>query len=106
MYIASGDCLTGEELFNQVKEPTVQNYVGLMNYFNQSNNWQRTFELYDRMKQQRKIQADPASYLAVLTAIKEGKNGEKLKEVQEDLFKQNLWQNHPEIQTLVKDISQ
>jgi pentatricopeptide repeat protein len=104
MYIASGDCLTAEELFQQIKEPSVQNYVGLMNYFNQSKNWQRTLELYDRMKVQRKIQADPPTYLAVLTAIKEEKNLDKAKEIQEDLLKQNLWQNHIEIQNLLKDI--
>ena len=101
MYIASGDCVTAEELFNQVKEPSVQNYVGLMNYFNQTKNWQRTLELYDRMKQQRKIQADPPTYIAVLTAAKEEKNSDKVKEIQDDLVKQNLWQNHSEIQQLL-----
>ncbi len=105
MYIASGDGLIAEELFNQVKESSIQNYVGLMNYFNQSKNWQRTLELYDRMKLQRKIQADLATYLAVLTAIKEGNYRDKVKEIQEDLLKQNLWQNHIEIQNLLKEIS-
>ncbi len=101
MYISSGDCVTAEELFNQVKEPSVENYVGLMNYFNQTKNWQRTLEFYDRMKQQRKIQPDPSTYIAVLTAVKEGKNVDKLKEIREDLVKQNLWQNHSEIQNLL-----
>lgn len=106
MYIASGDYLTAEELFKQVKVQSVQNYVGLMNYFNQSKNWQRTLELYDQMKLQRKIQADLPLYLAVLTAIKEEKNLDKAKEIQDDLLKQNLWQNHIEIQNLLKEIFQ
>jgi pentatricopeptide repeat protein len=104
MYIASGDYPIAEEFFNQIKEPNVQNYVGLMNYYNQSKNWTRTLQLYDQMKTQRKIQADVPTYLAVLLAIKEMNNIDKAKEIQEDLLKQNLWQNHVEIQKLLQEI--
>ena len=32
MYFASNDFSVAEELFGQVKEPNVQNYVSLMNH--------------------------------------------------------------------------
>jgi len=102
MYIASGDYSIAEEYFNQIKEPNVQNYVALMNYYNQSKNWERTLQLYEQMKMQRKIQADVPTYLAVLSAIKQISNIDKAKQIQEDLLKQNLWQNHVEIQKLLK----
>lgn len=105
MYIALGDYSQAEEIFKQVKEPTVANYVGLMNYFNQSKNYDGTFQLYDQLKNQRKIQADVPIYLAILTAIKSSNQSERLKPIQEDLFKQNLWQNHPEIQNLLQQIA-
>ena len=56
------------------------------------------------MKGQRRIQPDVSSYLSVLTAVKEMKNLEKAKEIQADLLKQNLWQNHVEIQKLLEEI--
>jgi len=104
MYIASGDYKIAEEYFKQIKEPNVQNYVALMNYSNQLQDWQRTLELYDQMKMQRKIQADVSTYLAVLSAIKEMNNIDKAKQIQEDILKQNLWQNHVEIQKFLKEI--
>lgn len=104
MYIASGDYAIAEELFNQTKEPNVQNYVALMNLNNQRKNWQRTLQLYDQMKTQRKIQADVSTYLAVLSAIKEINNIDKAKEIKEDILKQNLWQNHIEIENSLKEI--
>ena len=104
MYIASGDYAIAEEFFSQIKEPNVQNYVGLMNYYNQSKNWQRTLQLYDQMKTQRKIQADVPTYLAILSAAKELNDIDKAKQIEEDLLKQNLWQNHIEIQNLLKEV--
>lgn len=104
MYIAAGDCATAEEYFNQIKEPTLANYVGLMNYHNQSKNWGRTLQLYDQMKTQRKIQYDVPTYLSVLTAVKETKDIDKAKQIEQDILKQNLWQNHPEIQKLLGEI--
>ncbi|CAF0935814.1 unnamed protein product [Rotaria sordida] len=104
MYIASGDYTIAEEYFNQIKEPNVSNYVALMNYYNKLKNWERTIQLYDQMKMQRKIQSDIATYLAVLTAIKEMNNIDKAKQVKEDILKQNLWQNHVEIQKLLEEI--
>ena len=104
MYIASGEYETAEEIFNQVKEPNVQNYVGLMNYFNQLRNWERTLQLYDQMKLQRRIQLDVATYLTVLLAIKETSNIDKAKQIEQDLLKQNLWHNHVEIQKILKEI--
>ncbi len=104
MYIAAGDYSIAEEMFNQVKEPSVQNYAALMSYHNQSQNWQNTLQLYDRLKTQRKAQPDVPIYLAVLSAIKQTKNTEKAQEIKEDLSKQDLWQNHGEIQKLLKEI--
>jgi len=104
MYIASGDYSIAEEFFNQIKERNVQNYVALMNYYNQSKNWERTLQLYDQMKMQRKIQADVPTYLTVLSAIKEINNIDKAKQIEEDILKQNLWQNHVDIQKLLKEI--
>lgn len=104
MYIACNDYSIAEELFKQIKEPTVQNYVGLMNYNNQLKNWEKTLELYNQMKNQRKIQADIPTYLSVLLAIKQLNNIDKAKEIQEDILKQNLWHNHNEIQDYLKDI--
>ncbi len=104
MYIASGDYSIAEEYFNQIKEPNIQNYVGLMNYYNEIKNWERTLQLYDQMNMQRKIQADISTYLAVLLAIKELNNIDKAKQIKEDLLKQNLWQDHIEIKKLLKDI--
>ena len=105
MYIASGDHSQAEEIFKQIKEPIVQNYVGLMNYFNQSKNYDRTFQLYEQLKMQRKTQADVPTYLAILTAIKDSNQFERVKHIEEDLLKQNLWQNHPEIQNFLQQIS-
>jgi len=104
MYIASGDYSIAEEFFNQIKEPNVQNYVGLMNYYNGIKNWERTLQLYDQMKMQRKIQADLSTYLTVLSAIKQMNNIDKAKQIKEDILKQNLWQNHSEIEKLFKEI--
>ncbi|CAF3953032.1 unnamed protein product [Rotaria sp. Silwood2] len=104
MYIASGDYTIAEEYFNQIKERSVSNYVAFMNYYNQLKNWERTIQLYDQMKMQRKIQPDVPTYLTVLTAIKEMNNIDKAKQVQEDILKQNLWQNHVEIQKLFEEI--
>jgi len=104
MYISSGDYSIAEEYFNQIKEPNIQNYVGLMNYYNEIKNWERTLQLYDQMNMQRKIQANISIYLAVLLAIKELNNIDKAKQIQEDLLKQNLWQDHVEIKKLLKDI--
>jgi len=104
MYISSGDYSIAEEYFNQIKEPNIQNYVGLMNYYNEIKNWERTLQLYDQMNMQRKIQANISIYLAVLLAIKELNNIDKAKQIQEDLLKQNLWQDHVEIQKLLKEI--
>ncbi|CAF3825693.1 unnamed protein product [Adineta steineri] len=104
MYIAAGDYNIAEEYFKEIKEPNVQNYLGLMNYYNQSKNWKRTLELYDQMKMQRKIQPDVPTYLAVLLATKEINNIDKAKQIQDDIIKQNLWQNHSEIQKLLKEI--
>jgi hypothetical protein len=104
MYIASGDYKIAEECFNQVKEPNVQNYVALMNYSNQSQNWGQTLQLYDKMKIQPKIQPDVPTYLSVLYAIKELNNIDKAKQIEQDILKQNLWQNHVEIQKLLKEI--
>jgi pentatricopeptide repeat protein len=104
MYIASGDYAIAEEIFSQIKEPNIQNYVGLMNYYNQAKNWQRTLQLYDQMKMQRKIQIDVPTYLTVLSAIKEMNDIDKAKQVEQDLLKQNLWQNHVDIQKLLKEI--
>jgi pentatricopeptide repeat protein len=104
MYIASGDYSIAEEYFNQIKEPNVKNYVALMNYYNEIKNWERTLQLYDQMNMQRKIQADISTYLAVLLAIKELNNIDKAKQIEEDLLKQNLWQDHIEIKKLLKDI--
>ncbi|CAF5138110.1 unnamed protein product, partial [Rotaria sp. Silwood1] len=50
------------------------------------------------------IQPDIPTYLTVLTAIKEMNNIDKAKQVQEDILKQNLWQNHVEIQKLLEEI--
>ena len=102
MYLASGDFAVAEELFGQVKEPTVPNYVGLMNYYNQAKQWERTVQLYEQMKGQRRIQPDVPTYLHVFAAVKETSSSEKAKEIREDILKQNLWQNHPEIQKFLK----
>ena len=102
MYLASGDHAIAEELFGQVKEPTVPNYVGLMNHYNQSKQWQRTVQLYEQMKGQRRIQPDVPAYLHVIAAVTETNSAEKAKEIREDILKQNLWQNHPEIQKFLK----
>jgi pentatricopeptide repeat protein len=104
MYIASGDYQTAEEYFKQIKEPNVQNYVALMNYYNQSQKWEQTLQLYDQMKTQRKIQPDVPTYLAILEAIRETKNLDRAKQVQEDILKQNLWQNHAEIQKVLSEV--
>lgn len=104
MYLAAKDFAVAEELFGQVKEPSVQSYVGLMNRHNETEQWTKTLALYEQMKTQRKIQADVPTYLAVLTAAKHLKNVEKAKEIQADLLKQNLWQNHGEIQKLLEEI--
>ena len=104
LYIASGDYTVAQTIFQQVKEPNVQNYVGLMKYFNGEKNWERTTELYDQMKAQPKIQPDVATYLCVLQAVKETKNADKAKQIEADLLKQNLWQSHDGIQTLLKEI--
>ncbi|CAF3015252.1 unnamed protein product [Rotaria socialis] len=104
MYIASGDYSIAEEYFNQIKEPSVANYVGLMKYYNQLKNWEQTIQLYDKMKLQRRSQPDVSIYLTVLTAIKEMKNIEAAKQVEQDLIKQNLWQNHAEIQNILGEI--
>lgn len=106
MFLASGDFSTGEELFKQIKEPNVQNYVMLMNYFNTKENWQQTIELYEQMKQQRKIQADVSTYLNVLAAVKQLKNLDKAKEIQNEILKQNLWQNHEDIKNILNEIFQ
>ena len=104
MYIGSGDYSIAEEYFNQIKEPSIQTYIALMNYYNQSKTWERTLQLYDQMKIQRKIQADIPTYITVLTAIKQLNNIDKAKQIEQDLLKQNLWQNHNEIQKLLKEI--
>lgn len=104
MYLASNDFSTAEDLFRQVKEPNVQNYVAFMNHFNETTCWTKTLEFYDQMKTQRKIQADVSTFVAVLNAAKHLKNIEKVKEIQADLLKQNLWQNHGEIQKILKEI--
>lgn len=104
MYIAAKDFAIAEELFGQVKEPNVSNYVGLMNYYNEMGQWQKTLGLYDQMRGQRKIQPDVSSYLAVLTAVKQTQNREKGKEIEGDLLKQNLWQNHGDVQKLLKEV--
>ena len=103
-YLAANDLSTAEELFKQVKEPSLPNYIGMMEQFNRINNWNRVVELYNQLKGQRKIQADVATYLNVLIAVKHLKNVEKAKEIQGDLLKQNLWQNHGEIQKILKEI--
>lgn len=102
MYIASGEYSQAEEIFNQIKEPTVQNYVGLMQVFNQSKNYERVFQLYEQFKAQRKIQANAEIYLALLTAIKESQQYERVKQIEEDLLKQN----HSDIKNLLKEIRQ
>ena len=106
MYLAAKDFSTAEDLFRQCKEPNIPNYVGLMNYFNETNESTKTFALYEQMKLQRKIQADVSTYIAVLNATKQMKNVDKAKEIQNDLLKQNLWQNHVEIQKLFQEIFQ
>lgn len=104
MYIAAGDLPTAEEYFQQVKEPNVANYVALMNHNNQSQKWEQTWQLYERMKAQRKIQPDVPAYLAVLAALRPTKNAERAKQVQEDVLKQNLWQNHAELQRTLSEV--
>ncbi|UJR23443.1 hypothetical protein I4U23_026448 [Adineta vaga] len=104
MYTASGDYQLAEEYFRQIKEPNVSNYVALMNHYNQSGKWEDTLKLYDQMKLQRKIQPDVPTYLAVLSAIKQMNNLVQAKQIQEDILKQNLWQNHAEIQKFLGEI--
>lgn len=106
MYLAAGEYSQAEEIFNQIKEPTVQNYVGLMRFYNQSKNYERTFQLYEQLKAQRKIQADVPTYLAILTAIQQSEQYERVKQIEDDLLKQNLWQNHSDIQNFFKQIRQ
>ncbi|CAF0788681.1 unnamed protein product [Adineta ricciae] len=104
LYTAAGDYSTAEEYFRKIKEPTVPNYVALMNYYNQSEKYEETWKLYEQMKAQRKIQPDVPTYLAVLSAVKQLKDSAKAKQIQEDITKQNLWQNHAEIEKLFAEI--
>jgi pentatricopeptide repeat protein len=104
MYLASGDHTIAEELFIQIKEPMVHTYVAMMNYFNKTQQWHRTIQLYDQMKVQRRTQPDIASYLSVLFAVKNNNDIEKAREIQEDIVKQNLWQNHTDIGKCLKEI--
>lgn len=104
MYLASGDYPPAEEYFKQIKEVSLQNYLGLMNAYNRASKYEETFQLYDQLKTQRKIQADVPTYLAVLTACKQLKNVEKATEIQADLVKQNLWHQNADIEHLLKEI--
>lgn len=97
VYLTCEDFLRAEELFQQIKEPILQNFNGMMSYYNKISRWQQTVELYDKMKAQRKIQLDVTSYVNALTAVNELKNVDKKMEIQADILKQNLWQNHDDI---------
>jgi hypothetical protein len=103
LYLAAEDWTMAEELFGQVKEPNVSNYVGLMTHYNHVGKWPQTLQLYDQLKGQRRIQPDVATYMCALTAVKQSKQIEKGKEIETDIIKQNIWQNHVDLQRVLKE---
>ena len=103
MYLASDNFSLAEEYFKQIKEPNLENFRGLIDGYSQAKNYEAILQLYDQLKSQRKIQVDVPIYVTVLTACKQLNNSTKIQEIRDDLTKQNLWLNHPDIEKFLSN---